>query len=106
MTPFARARFAEAVASPSAGSETEPRCAMASAVLCQSIGAAKAALKAYTSAAKLAPRWGLLHLKWGEALAAQGKAEEARAKWRAAAGMDLTAAERARLRAMIGKRTL
>lgn len=40
-----------------------------------------------------------LHLKWGEALAAQGKADEARAKWRTAAGMDLTAAERAALKA-------
>jgi len=36
-------------------------------------------------------------LKWSQALAAEGKAAEAQAKWRAAAGMDLTPAERAEL---------
>ena len=38
-----------------------------------------------------------MHLKWGEALAKQGKAAEARAQFALAAGLDLTAAERAEL---------
>lgn len=57
----------------------------------------KAACRRFGEAAKLAPRWGRLHLKWGEALAKLGKVDEARSKWRAAAGMDLTAADRARV---------
>lgn len=51
----------------------------------------------YAKAEPLAPKWGRLHLKWGEALAKLGNVEEARAHWRAAAGMDLSAAERAEL---------
>ncbi len=62
-------------------------------------GDAKAAVQLYVGAAKLAPRWGALHLKWGEALATLGKADEARAKFKAAAGMDLTPSERAELNA-------
>ena len=60
-------------------------------------GDAKAAGRAYATASRLAPRWATLHLRWGEALAKLGKADDARAKWRAAATMDLTAAERAEL---------
>ena len=56
------------------------------------------------TAAKLAPRWGRLHLKWGEALAKLGKADEAGAKWRAAATMDLVPADRAELAALQGPR--
>jgi hypothetical protein len=41
----------------------------------------------------------LLHLKWGEALARQGRADEAKAQFAAAARLDLTAAERAELAA-------
>ena len=33
----------------------------------------------FAAAAPLAPRWGRLHLKWGEALAKLGRADEARA---------------------------
>ena len=57
------------------------------------------ALRAYRHAAEHAPRWGRLHLKWGEALAKTGKLDEARAKWRAAGTMDLSAADRAALKA-------
>ena len=64
-------------------------------------GDAKAAARAYADASVLAPRWGALHLKWGEALAKLGKADEARAKWRAAATMDLSAADRARLNTLL-----
>ena len=61
-------------------------------------GDVEAAAQLYTNAVKLAPRWGGLHLKWGEALAKLGKADEARARWRAAASMDLSAADRAVLK--------
>ena len=63
-------------------------------------GDAKGAAGKFAQAAKFAPRWGRLHLKWGQALAKLGKADEARTKWRAAATMDLTAAERAELAAV------
>ena len=63
------------------------------------LGDDKAAEEAFRKAEPLAPRWGRLHLKWGEALAKLGKADEARAKWRAAATMDLSAADRAALKA-------
>ena len=62
-------------------------------------GDARGAARKFTDAAKLAPRWGRLHLKWGEALAKLGKTDEARAKWRAAATMDLSSADRAALKA-------
>jgi Tfp pilus assembly protein PilF len=63
------------------------------------LGDAQAAAAAFAEAARLTPRWGRLRLKWGEALARQGKAAEAKAQFRTAAGMDLTAAERAELSA-------
>jgi tetratricopeptide (TPR) repeat protein len=44
-----------------------------------------------------APRWGHNHLRWGQALARRGKAAEAQAQFQAAAGMDLSAADRAEL---------
>lgn len=50
-------------------------------------------------AAAFAPGWGRLHLKWGEALAKAGRPAEAQAQFKAAAGLDLTAAERAELAA-------
>ena len=59
----------------------------------------------FATAAAITPWWGRLHLKWGEALAKLGKADEARAKFTAAAGMDLTAAERAEVTALLQKRT-
>ena len=44
-----------------------------------------------------APRWGRNQLRWGQALARLGSTDEARAHWRAASGMDLSAADRAEL---------
>ena len=63
------------------------------------LGDDKAAEQAFRKAEPLAPRWGQLHLRWGEALAKLGKVEQARAKWRAAATMDLSPADRAALKA-------
>jgi tetratricopeptide (TPR) repeat protein len=51
----------------------------------------------FAEADKYAPRWGRNHLLWGEALARVGKADEARAQLSAAAGMDLSVADRAEL---------
>ncbi|HET9161264.1 MAG TPA: hypothetical protein VFN88_11695, partial [Caulobacteraceae bacterium] len=58
---------------------------------------AAGAVKKFAAADKLTPWWGRLHLKWGQALAKLGKADEARAQLKAAAGLDLTANERAEL---------
>ena len=63
------------------------------------------AVRKFETAVTLAPRWGRLHLKWGEALARLGKMNEARAKWTAAAGMDLTPSERAELATVSRKST-
>lgn len=60
------------------------------------------ALSRYAAAAERAPRWGALHLAWGRALAALGRRNDAVAKWRAAAGMDLSAADRAELNRLLG----
>jgi tetratricopeptide (TPR) repeat protein len=60
-------------------------------------GEARAAIKKFSEADKYAPRWGRNHLLWGDALAKLGKADKAREQWRAAAGMDLSAADRARV---------
>jgi hypothetical protein len=51
----------------------------------------------YAEADRYAPQWGRNHLMWAEALAKSGKTAEARAQKNAAAGLDLTAAERAEL---------
>jgi tetratricopeptide (TPR) repeat protein len=51
----------------------------------------------FAQADRLFPDWGRLHLKWGEALAKLGKAGAAKAQWRLAATLDLTALERAEL---------
>ena len=63
------------------------------------MGNPKEAAAMFARAAVQTPRWGRLHLKWGEALAKLGKTDEARVKWRAAATMDLSAADRAALQA-------
>ncbi|MFN9251653.1 MAG: hypothetical protein ACK58O_11450 [Brevundimonas sp.] len=52
-------------------------------------------MRRYADAAERAPRWGALHLAWGDALNRLGRRDEAIAKWRLAAGMDLSARERA-----------
>ena len=63
----------------------------------------RAAIKKFEQAAQRAPRWGRLHLQWGMALAKLGKTDEARVKWRAAATMDLSAAERARVSQLLAR---
>ncbi|HEV2532901.1 hypothetical protein [Phenylobacterium sp.] len=60
-------------------------------------GDAKAAADKLGAAAKLAPWWGRVRLKHAEALAKLGRADEARAELRAAAGLDLAPSERAEL---------
>ena len=60
-------------------------------------GDAAGAAKQFAAANALTPKWGRLHLKWGEALGKLGKADEARAQFRTAAGLDLTADEKAEL---------
>jgi predicted Zn-dependent protease len=51
----------------------------------------------YAEADKYASQWGRNHLMWAEALAKAGKTSGARAQKQAAAGLELTAAERAEL---------
>jgi Tfp pilus assembly protein PilF len=55
------------------------------------------ALAKFEQAAKYAPNWGRLHLKWGAALANAGKPQEAKKQFAIAAGLDLVAADRAEL---------
>jgi predicted Zn-dependent protease len=55
------------------------------------------ALEKFAEADKYAPDWGRLHLKWGEALVYAGKKDEARAQFAVAAGLDLSAADKAEL---------
>ena len=62
-------------------------------------GETRAAIKKFREADKYAPKWGRNHLLWGDALAKLGKTDEAREQWRAAATMDLSAADRAALKA-------
>ena len=57
----------------------------------------KGAVDKLAAADKDAPKWGRNHLRWGQALAKLGKTDEAKAQWRAAAGMDLSVADRAEL---------
>src|SRR5262249_15348984 len=59
------------------------------------------ALAKFAEADKDAPRWGRNHMLWGEALTKLGRAAEARAQYQAAAGMDLSAADRATLAALL-----
>jgi hypothetical protein len=54
----------------------------------------------FSAADKLAPNWGANHLRWGEALAKLGRREDARSQLRVAARLDLTAGERAELKAL------
>ena len=60
------------------------------------------ALVKFEEAAKYAPRWGRLHLKWGEALSYLGRTDEARAQFQAASSMDLSVSDRAVLSRQIG----
>ena len=56
-----------------------------------------AAAGSFSRADKFAPHWGRNHLRWGEALSRLGRVDEAKAQWRAAAGAELSPADRAEL---------
>ena len=78
----------------------EPRFADAHAGLGDTEAAAgdwRSAASAYADAARYAPRWGKLHLKWAAALWNGGRQGEARAKLDAASTMALSGADRALL---------
>jgi tetratricopeptide (TPR) repeat protein len=97
---LARGRPDEAIVKLEAAARKAPR----SADVIESWGEALAAKGDFDSAAskfaeanKGAPRWGRLHLKWAEALLKAGKTGEAQSQKQTAAGLDLTAAERAEL---------
>ena len=51
----------------------------------------------FREADRNAPRWGRNHLRWGQALTRLGRRDEARSQYRAAAQLDLSAADRAEL---------
>jgi len=55
------------------------------------------AVSKFAEAEKYAPNWGRLHLKWGEALAYAGKKDAAQKQFALAAGLDLSAADKAEL---------
>ena len=61
-------------------------------------GRDREAVQKYEAAAERAPRWGALHFVWGAALWRSGERDEARRRLREAATMDLTPADRERLR--------
>jgi Tfp pilus assembly protein PilF len=63
-------------------------------------GNSQEAVAKYAEAAEQAPRWGRLQMNWAAALWRSGRQEDARAKLRAAASMDLSDADRRRLRFM------
>src|SRR5581483_2073984 len=59
------------------------------------------ALDKFAEAARYAPNWGRLHLKWGEALLWLGRRTEARQQFIAASGLDLSPSDRVVLRRLI-----
>lgn len=68
-------------------------------------GQADQAVGAYRKAVERAPNWGGAHLGLGRALAALGRDRDAAKSYAAAAGMDLTATERAEVAVRLGSRT-
>ena len=64
-------------------------------------GRDREAIEKYEAAGERAPRWGALHFAWGAALWRTGERDAGRQQLRAAAGMDMSAAERERLRRAI-----
>lgn len=64
-------------------------------------GLAREAAEKFAEADRYAPKWGRNHLRWGEALARLGRSKDARAQWRIAEGMDLSAADSAQVRALL-----
>lgn len=64
-------------------------------------GQHRAAAQRYRQAARRAPRWGALHLAWGEAEQARARSLQARELFERAATMDMSAADRQRLEALL-----
>nr|MDQ2859877.1 hypothetical protein [Pseudomonadota bacterium] len=62
------------------------------------------AIGRFAAAEAFAPRWGRLHLMWGDALAGLRQDAATKAQWGAAAGMDLSAADRAALAVRLAAR--
>ncbi|MGD0866687.1 MAG: hypothetical protein ABSA49_14130, partial [Rhizomicrobium sp.] len=58
------------------------------------------ALAKFAEAAKYAPNWGRLHLKWGEALLWSGKRDAAKKQFDIAAALDLSPSEKSELARM------
>jgi cytochrome c-type biogenesis protein CcmH/NrfG len=58
------------------------------------------ALAKFQEADKIAPNWGRLHLKWGEALYYAGKRDEARTQFAIAARLGLSDADKQALTRM------
>ncbi|MBC6981664.1 hypothetical protein [Caulobacter sp. 17J80-11] len=65
------------------------------------LGKPEAALARYAAAAERAPNWGALRLAWGDALERAGRLDQARAQWRMALALDLSAADRAAVKARL-----
>ena len=80
----------------------DPRFGLAEALI--QLGRFEEAERAYGEATRYAPRWGALHMGWGEVLWRLGRRAEALDKFRSAADMDLSAANRARLRQLAANR--
>ena len=59
------------------------------------------ALAKFEEANKYAPNWGRLHLEWGKAFFNAGKKDEAKKQFAIAAGLDLSAADRAQVSKMV-----
>jgi hypothetical protein len=55
------------------------------------------ALAKFAEAAKYAPGWGRLHLKWGEALFFAGNKADAKKEFAVASGLDLSTDDKAAL---------
>jgi tetratricopeptide (TPR) repeat protein len=60
------------------------------------------AVSKYAKAAEISPRWGRNHLRWAQSLEALGQARRAEARYRLAAGLPLSAADRASLDRALG----
>ena len=80
----------------------EPRKFWGDALMMQ--GKPADAARKYADAVKLAPGWGALHLALGRAQAASGRSDKARESFRAAAGLDLDARDRAEVNRLLASR--
>ncbi len=61
------------------------------------------AVAKFAEADRWAPHWGRNHLRWGEALLKLGRPDEARAEFKTAAALDLSAEDRAALSGLVAR---